>query len=185
MEIKKCQNAPAFSANLGKINTRKIHDVFGQEGLDLVERFMPKVVEKDFLDASSTVHISAGIEKGNGHQIEITCEKLFVPQIEEAKGFFGKINNKVKLFFETKVETNTATINETRLSKLSTQEKDVLMEEAAKRAHRYCMGSDMAKEFAYQEKAKDISKLQKQLEKDAIQTTSTPKHVNGGKGMKK
>lgn len=159
MEIKKCQNTPAFKANLGKINTRKIYNLFGQEGLDIVERFMHKVVEKDFLDATSTVHISAFEDDDYVSQMKIICEKRFVPSIEKNKGLFNKIKN--RLINKTKFESDFARVGKPELKGKTFNEQDELMVEAAKKAHGYCMDSDIAEEFADNEKAKEIRKLQK------------------------
>lgn len=59
MEIKKCQNRPAFGMKLGGVNTEKIAEFLGEEGLKATKIAINKVITKELGDEYTTAHISA------------------------------------------------------------------------------------------------------------------------------
>lgn len=59
MEIKKCQNSPAFGMKLGGVNTEKIAEYLGEEGLKATKIAINKVITKELGDEYTTAHISA------------------------------------------------------------------------------------------------------------------------------
>lgn len=168
MEIKKCQNTPAFKANLGEVNTKKIANVFGDVGLNIVERFMPKVIMDDFCNKATTVDITAR-EESNKY-LEIIAKLKLVPEFGEAKSFVGKVKNKIKSFVLTRSVSSTKTLNAGVVCSDNAKFVDERMDELCLAAFEECCKSKKATSFKLSEHVRNVKKLEKQLKNGPIQT---------------
>lgn len=97
MEIKRCQNTLSFKANLGSVNVIRIGTLTGEEGLEAVQRLIPKLKDAKYGDETVTYHFTAVTQQYLPFDRKKVVEKMEKAASESGEETEKETNKTLKL----------------------------------------------------------------------------------------